>query len=60
MAARNLLFWAGFWLGLYKDEATYYDYKKYLGPKWKPTSAKPSCICTNHQSWLDIMVHMAR
>lgn len=37
-----------------------FDYKKYLGPDWKPTKEKPSSICTNHQSWLDIFVHMSR
>lgn len=38
-----------------------FDYKKYLGPDWKPNkNLKPSTIISNHQSWMDIMVHSTR
>ena len=37
-----------------------YDYKKYLGEDWEPTNQKPGSIVSNHQSWVDIMVHMYR
>jgi 1-acyl-sn-glycerol-3-phosphate acyltransferase len=37
-----------------------YDYKKYLGPDWKPTNERPGSIVSNHQSWVDIIMHMYR
>ena len=36
------------------------DYKKYLGEDWKPTYERPGTIVSNHQCWLDIMMHMYR
>ena len=36
-----------------------YDYKKYLGPEWKPTSRTPSTIVSNHSGWLDILLGCA-
>ena len=32
------------------------DYKKYLGPDWKPTDRKPSTYLPNHSVWLDILM----
>lgn len=37
-----------------------YNYSKYLGPDWKLTYDKPGTIISNHQCWLDIMIHMYR
>ena len=34
------------------------DYKKYLGPDWKPSKKPPTAIISNHQSWTDIMFNM--
>ena len=42
---------------------TYVDYSKYLGPEWKKdkiTYGKAGSVVANHQSWIDIMVHMYR
>lgn len=35
------------------------DYKKWLGPDWKPQWTGASTIVSNHVSWMDIMVSMA-
>jgi lysophosphatidylcholine acyltransferase/lyso-PAF acetyltransferase len=32
------------------------DYRKYLGPDWKPSFEGAGILVINHQSWLDIMV----
>lgn len=56
--ARNVLFMVSvFWIDEVKVD---YNYSKYLGPDWKPSKKLPSTIVSNHQSWLDIMVHMYR
>ena len=31
------------------------DYKKWLGPDWKPTFEGAGIQVSNHQSWIDIM-----
>jgi len=36
------------------------NYKKYLGEDWKPDYDRPGSIVSNHQCWLDIMMHMYR
>lgn len=36
------------------------DYSKWLGPDWKMTFERPGSIISNHQCWVDIMVHMYR
>ena len=36
------------------------DYKKYLGEDWKASYDNPGSIVSNHQAWLDIMMHMNR
>lgn len=56
--ARILLAACGVWPGLFKQERRYFDYSEYLGPDWKPTNDRPSSICCNHQSWLDIIIMM--
>lgn len=35
-------------------------YKKYLGDDWEPSYERPGSIVSNHQCWLDIMMHMYR
>ena len=50
-----------FMVGILRWETEFveYDYRKYLGPDWKPDkNKKPTVIVSNHQSWLDIMVNM--
>jgi len=38
-----------------------YDYRKYLGPDWKPNfDGTPSTVVTPHTSWLDIFMQMYR
>jgi hypothetical protein len=49
---------AACWPGMMNEEILKIDYKKYLGPDWKPTNKKPTAIISNHQSWYDILVHM--
>jgi 1-acyl-sn-glycerol-3-phosphate acyltransferase len=39
-----------------KHERINVDYKKYLGPEWKPTYDGASTYVCNHSSWLDIMI----
>jgi hypothetical protein len=34
------------------------DYKKYLGPDWKPTYSKSGIQVSNHTSWLDVVATM--
>lgn len=41
------------WYTLKNEEV---DYKKYLGPDWKPTDRKPSTIVCNHSVWMDILL----
>ena len=36
------------------------DYKKYLGPNWKPTFDGAGIQVCNHQSWFDIMALIGR
>ena len=36
------------------------DYSKYLGPDWKCSFNNATAVVANHQSWVDIMVHMYR
>lgn len=40
----------------------YFDYTPYLGPEWKKkvTYGKAGSVVANHQSWIDIIVHMYR
>lgn len=42
------------------DEDVEYDYTPYLGQDWKPTYDNAGSIISNHQSYLDILVHMLR
>jgi hypothetical protein len=56
--ARNILNSTGVWS--IEEIKVKYDYSKYLGPDWKPTSDLPGCIVSNHQSWVDIILHMYR
>ena len=48
----------GFISGIYffRHKKLDVDYKKYLGPEWKPTNRIPSTIVSNHCVWLDIMM----
>ena len=50
----------GCWAIDVKDN--YFDYTPYLGPDWKKTISygKAGSIVANHQSWIDILVHMYR
>ena len=32
------------------------DYKKWLGPDWKPSFSNPSTIVSNHICWMDILI----
>ena len=32
------------------------DYKKWLGPGWKPSFSNPSTIVSNHICWMDILI----
>ena len=43
-----------------KERRPNVDYKKYLGEDWKKTYENPGTIVSNHQCWLDIMMHMYR
>ena len=36
------------------------SYQKYLGPDWEAEYERPGSIVSNHQCWLDIMMHMYR
>jgi 1-acyl-sn-glycerol-3-phosphate acyltransferase len=36
------------------------DYKKYLGPDWKQSFVNPSTVVSNHQCFIDVLVHMVR
>ena len=36
------------------------DYRKYLGPDWKITHKCPGTIVSNHQCFMDIIIHMYR
>ena len=36
------------------------DYSKYLGPDWECSFNNATTVVANHQSWVDIMVHMYR
>jgi 1-acyl-sn-glycerol-3-phosphate acyltransferase len=41
----------------------FYDYEEYLGPGWDKNGVdydKCGSVVANHQSWIDIMVHMYR
>lgn len=40
----------------YEVERPNVDYKKYLGPDWKPSYEKPSTIVANHSCWVDIVL----
>ena len=46
-----------FMCGVYNVKQTQiaYDYKKWLGPDWKPTYEGYGIQVSNHISWLDIM-----
>ena len=58
-SAAMLIFWGGgcpFWQ-ITMDYIDV-DYKKYLGPDWKPSKEPPTGIICNHQSWFDIFVNM--
>lgn len=52
---RSELLCAGGMISLKKVQLNV-DYKKYLGPDWKPTNRKPSTIVSNHCCWTDILV----
>jgi len=50
-------------VGIFKinEQKVDIDYKKYLGPDWKPDpKGFAGTIISNHQSWVDIIVHMYR
>ena len=51
--ARATLF-VGAFLFYYKHERPKADYKKYLGPEWKPVYEGASTVVANHSSWIDI------
>ena len=36
------------------------DYRQYLGPDWKITHTCPGTIVSNHQCFMDIIIHMYR
>jgi hypothetical protein len=40
------------------QNATNVDYKKYLGPEWKPKFTGAGIAVPNHQCWLDILALM--
>ena len=43
------------------EQKVHYDYSKYLGPDYKePDIVQTSGIVCNHQTWLDIFIHMYR
>ena len=44
--------------GFFQVEYPEIDYKKYLGPDWKPSTKGPTAVVCNHQSWWDILVNM--
>jgi hypothetical protein len=47
--SRLLVFFAGiFWI---KTERPKFDYKKYLGPDWKPKYTGASTLLFNHTTW---------
>lgn len=54
--ARTLI-WFGciFWIKWEKPDI---DYKKWLGPDWKPKYSGASTLVFNHTSWIDILVGM--
>lgn len=57
--ARWDLFLAGCWPGMLEEKHLDIDYRKYLGPNWKPNkNLKPTAVISNHQTWFDILVHM--
>ena len=54
VCCRLMAFFAGiYWYSVKKENV---DYKKYLGPDWKPTDRLPSTIVANHSVWLDIFM----
>jgi len=54
--ARWLVFFAGIvWI---KTERPQIDYKKYLGPDWKPKYNGASTLVFNHSTWIDILIGM--
>lgn len=36
------------------------DYSEYLGPDWQPSYENPGTVISNHQCFMDIIVHMYR
>lgn len=59
--------WMGagcFWFGAgvpfwnVQEEEVEVDYRKYLGPDWKPGKKEHAGVICNHQSWVDIFVNM--
>lgn len=53
-AMRALSFFAGiFYFRHHKSDI---DYKKYLGPEWKPSDRIPSTYVGNHCFWVDILM----
>mgnify|MGYP001105420165 CR=1 FL=1 len=58
ITARNVIFMmSGFHIEEIRPKV---DYTKYLGPDWEPEYERPGSIVSNHQCWLDIMMHMYR
>ena len=41
-----------------ENKFVHVDYKKYLGPDWKPSDKKPCIVVSNHVSWADIGMNL--
>ena len=50
----RMMLLAGAGMPYYKLERPNVDWKKYLGPDWKPSYESPSTVIANHSSWIDI------
>lgn len=48
MVSRLILMILACWPGMMHEEHVKIDYRKYLGPDWKPTNKSPTAIISNH------------